>query len=100
MQQQQPQQAGDQVSTTDWSEENDGDLESDAPSESEAEMNTIITAPQATPRVRHPQSILRPVVPQPQGNPPQVTLPTISPFGPAIAISQYPAGMGPQSHNL
>jgi len=40
--QQQQQQTGEQVPTTDWSE-NDGDVESEAPSESEAEMNTIIS---------------------------------------------------------
>ncbi len=40
---------------------------------------------------------MRPVVLQPQGQQPQVSLPTISPFGPTIAVSQYPAGMGPQT---
>ena len=49
--QQQRQNEGDQVSTTDWSE-NDGDVESEVPSESEAEMNTIVAAPQPTARVR------------------------------------------------
>ena len=96
---QQRQPRGDQVSTTDWnSSENDGDGESEVPSESEAEMNTIVSAPQPQPRVRQPLSILRPTVPQPQGQP-QVTLPTISQFGPPISISQYPTGMGAPATN-